>query len=362
MNASPRIFIADHDSMLGNALVRQLRRQEHPADKIITRSPQALDLTDQAAVQALFLAERPQQVFLPLPGLHGGALAQQPQGEQFLALQLALSHVIGAARRTGVQRLVFIGSAHVYPPQTIVPRAEEDLLRAPPAVAHEGLALAQIAALRLCHHLGQRAGQPGGLDCRSLISAPVFGPGDHFFSPQAGSIARLIHRLHSAKERDETVVHIHSRRHEAHEFIAVQDLAGAACHLMALDTATYRTRTLRGIGHLNAGYGRECSLPALADSVAGIVGYRGRIECHLPAGEPHTAQLLDSHRLRSTGWRPLLTMEDAIALAYCDYLARSDHLAQRAQRAAQAAQAQPPARTAPATPAARHGSLQPRRA
>lgn len=322
MSASPRIYIADHEGMVGTALVRQLRRQEHPADKVITRTQQALDLGDQAAVQALFLSERPEQVFLPLPGLHGGTLAEQPQGDQFLHLQLALTHVIGAARRTGVQRLVFIGSSHVYPPQTIVPRAEEDLLRAPPAPEHEGLALAQIAALRLCHHLSQRAGQSDGLDCRSLISAPVFGPGDHFMGPQASSIARLIHRLHSAREQDEPVVHIHSRRNEAHEFITVQDLACAASHLMALDTATYRTRTLRGIGHLNVGYGRECSLPALADSVAGIVGYRGRIECHQPAGEPHTAQLLDSHRLRSTGWRPLLSMEDGIALAYCDYLAR----------------------------------------
>lgn len=323
MTAAPRIYIADHEGMVGAAILRQLRREGHPVRQLITRSRGELDLGDQAAVQALLLRERPEQIYLPLPGLNGSLPLPDPQGDRFLHHLQVLTQVIGAARRCGVHRLVFIGSAHVYPPQTIVPRAEEDLLTAPPSTAHQSLALAQTTAIRLCWQLSHEQGGRLGIDYRSLISAPLFGPGDEYFGQTAGSIARLIRRLHTARLRNEPVVRLGSARNEAHEFIFVQDLASAACHLMDLDDRAYRRHTLGGIGHLNAGHGRTCSLPALAHSVAAAVGYRGRLECQLPPGPTHTGQLLDSHRLRATGWRPLLGMDDALSLTYYDYLART---------------------------------------
>lgn len=310
MRRSTRICVIDHEGMVGAALVQHLVRQGVTPEQLITPSAQTLDLTDVSAVTAMMLHEQPDQVYLPVPRCHA-----VETGEAMLEHLQTLTLVIAAAWRARVPRLVFIGSAHVYPFQAMSPMNEEDLLTGLPDPSDEHLALPQIAAIRLCQRLSQ---QHPACDYRSLIVAAPFGPGDVYESG-SGTVARLLERLHQAKVQDEPWIRLGALASDTHEFLYVQDIAAAAWYSMNLDRSVYRASLSHGIGHLNAGYGRPCSLGALAASIAGVVGYRGRIE-HISPAEERSRHVLDSHRLRSTGWRPALDMEDALALTYYDFL------------------------------------------
>lgn len=324
MNESNRIFVADHQSMVGAALVRQLLVQQHPAHHLITRSPRELPLDDPSAVLSFLASERIDQIYLPAP-------SQPPGPQQHPAHPLlTLSHVIHAASVQRVPKLVLIGTPHVYPETALSPLAEEDLLTGRLAPSAENLALAQIVAIKLCDSLsnpvgGARPGSPA-LDYRCVVTPTPFGPGDSIDSPAGHTVAGIIHRLHQAKITNQPRVRLPQPHDIWHEYLHVDDCARAAIFLMNVSPSAYRQQAQRGIAHLNAGGSKNCSLGALAHTVANVVGYTGVIEP--PPSEPEWAprRRLDSYRMRSLGWRPSLNTEDALALTYFHYLAHHGEL------------------------------------
>jgi GDP-L-fucose synthase len=321
MNTPARIYIVDHEGMVGAALRRHLLVQGHPTHHTILRSRSQLDLGNQAAVQALLLTERPDQIYLPLPG--GVPGPSQREGEHFLAQLHGLSHVIEAAYRARVRRLVFIGSAHIYPLKALVPVAEEDLLSGPLDPRSETLALAQIAAIKLCERISRQPGSAGlPYQYRCLITATAFGAGDDPLRPGAGPVAQLIHRLQRAKMLNEASLQLEPDWPAELELLHTDDIARAASLLMQLDPVAYRTQTPPGIGHSNAGSGRTRALPDLAAHLATLVGYTGSIvPAHASTAQAHPGRLLDSHRMHHWGWRATQDTHDALARTYFDHLA-----------------------------------------
>ena len=329
MNTPARIYIADHEGMVGAALRRHLLVQGHPTRHTITRGRSQLDLGNQAAVQAMLLTERPDQIYLPLPG--STPSRTERQGECFLAQLHSLSHVIEAAYRARVRSLLFIGSRHVYPLKALLPVAEEDLLSGPLDPRTETLALAQIAAIKLCNSISRQPGS-AGLQYRSLITATPFGPGDDPLRPDAGPVAQLIHRLQRAKALDEAHVQLEPGWPAELELLHSDDVARAASLLMNLDAVAYRTEPPPGMGHSNAGPGRSIALHDLAAHLAALVGYTGSI--HTPDAAPaQPGRLLDSHRMHRWGWRPTQDTQDALTRTYLDHLA-DQHSARYRQQTA----------------------------
>lgn len=318
MNESARIFVADHQGMVGAAVLRQLLVQHHPAHHLITRSPHELPLHNLSAVLDFLASERIDQIYLPAP-----LELSNPQHPAHPLL--SLSHVVHAASVQGVPRLVLIGSPDVYPEMALSPLAEEDLLTGRLAYASENLALAQIAAIKLCESLSHPTGgspsHAGALDYRCVITPTPFGPGDRIDSLSGHTVAALIHRLHQAKLTQQPRLTLTQPHDTWPEFLHVDDCARAAIFLMNVPHDAYGQQAQNGLAHLNAGSNRNCSISALAHTVAAVVGYTGAIEP--PPSDPEWAprRRLDSYRMRSLGWRPSLHMEDALALTYFHYLA-----------------------------------------
>jgi len=330
MNTSTKIYIANHQSPVGAAMVRQLFKLGHPLANIITRSPELLNLQDQAAVVAFIGRKKPDQIYIPIDCLGAGPTASSTSpGNSLLHLLHSLS-VIHAATLHQVGKLLLIGSPHVYPHAAMSPMAEEDLLTGRLDPATESLGLAQITAIKLCDSVRRAStpglGQPPALDYRCLITATPYGPGEPTSlapGPRPG-IGGLIHRLHQAKLDSEPKVRLPYPSDVWTEYLHVDDIARAATHLMNVFHAAYSHKTQRGVSHINAGDGKACSTSALAHTLTHIVGYTGEIEFPpvTPGADP-TLRRLDSHRIHQLGWYPALALEDGLALTYFDYLART---------------------------------------
>ena len=324
MNESAKIYIANHRGLVGAAVVRQLLKLGHRAELLITRSPELLNLQDQAAVMAFMAHEKPDQIYLPIPCLSAG---DGSTTTSLLNLVNILS-VIHAASLHQVGKLLLIGTPHVYPQNAMSPTAEEDLLTGPLDPATESLGLAQITALKLCGSLRRGSThaprQAPALDYRCLITAATYGPGEPSSETTGTSITGLIQRLHQAKLAAEPCVPLPFSGDVWNEYLHVDDAARAATYLMNVTPAAYTHEIQRGISHINAGEGKACSTRALVHSLAGIVGYTGDITFApaTPGTEP-TLRRLDSHRIHQLGWYPALAMEDGLALTYFDYLART---------------------------------------
>ncbi|MBS3996892.1 MAG: NAD-dependent epimerase/dehydratase family protein [Hydrogenophaga sp.] len=319
MNESARIFVADHQGMVGAAVLRQLLVQQHPAHHLITRDEHELPLHDQAAVLSFLASERIDRIYLPVPS--PSAPAQQHPAFPLLAL----SQLIHAASVHRVPQLVLIGTPHVYPDKALSPLAEEDLLTGRLAPGSENVALAQIAAIQLCENLsrpgaGTHARTPA-LDYRCLIIPTPYGPGDCIDSPDGHTVAGVIHRLHHARLTHQPRITLPRPHDTWNEYLHVDDCARAAIHLMNVPYGAYRRQVQHGVAHLNAGGSHHGSLGVLAHAVAHVVGYTGVIDP--PPTEPEwtAPRRLDSYRMRSLGWTPTLHMEDALALTYAHNLA-----------------------------------------
>lgn len=319
MNESTRIFVADHQSMMGAAVLRQLLAKQHPTQHLVTRTPHELPLHEQAAVEAFFASERIDQMYLPVP-MPSATTPQHPA-----LLLLALTNVIHAASVHRVTKLVLISTAHVYPETALSPLVEEDLLSGRLAPALETFALAQVAAIKLCKSLSSPCAisqaQTPMIDYRCVVTPTPYGPGDSLESAAGHTVAGIIHRLHQAKLTNQPRIVLPRPHNTWHEYLHVDDCARAAIFLMNVPHSTYRQQVQHGIAHLNAGGSHHCSLGALAHTVAHVVGYTGVIEPPPSSPEWTPRRRLDSYRMRSLGWRPTLNVEDALALTYFHYLA-----------------------------------------
>jgi GDP-L-fucose synthase len=291
-----------------------------PPAIIITRTHAELDLTNQAAVQAFFAQEKPDQVYLAAAKV-GGIHANNTYPADFIYQNLMVqANVIEAAFQNGVQKLLFLGSSCIYPREAPQPMAENALLTGPLEPTNEPYAIAKIAGIKLCESYNRQYGTSHGVDYRAIMPTNLYGPGDNYHPQNSHVIPALIRRFHEAKVNQAPKVTIWGTGTPSREFLYVDDMAAASVHVMNLPKATYDQHTAPMQSHINVGFGSDITIAELARTVGQVVGYQGEIDfdSSKPDGAPR--KLMDSSRLNALGWQATVKLQDGLALAYQDFL------------------------------------------
>ena len=316
MSPMPKIYVAGHRGMVGSAIVRTLLGQGVRSQDIITRTHAELDLTNQAEVRAFFAAERPEQVYLAAARV-GGIHANNTYPAEFIYDNLMIeANVVDAAFRSGVRKLLFLGSSCIYPKLAPQPIAEGALLTGTLEPTNEPYAVAKIAGIKLCESYNRQY----GVDYRSVMPTNLYGPGDNYHPENSHVIPALIRRFHEAKSANVPVVTVWGSGTPMREFLYVDDMAAASVHVMNLDKARYDQHTQPMLSHINVGCGYDITIRELAETVARVTGYSGKIEfdASKPDGTPR--KLMDSSRLNALGWQAKVSLEEGLSAAYRDFV------------------------------------------
>ena len=296
-----RIYVAGHRGLVGSAVVRALEQRGYR--NLVLRTSGELDLTEQAAVRDFFARERPEAVILAAARV-GGIHANNTRPALFLRDNLLIQdHVIDAAHRSGVQKLVFLGSSCIYPKLAPQPIKEDYLLTGPLEPTNEWYAIAKIAGLKMC----QAYRREYGFNAISLMPTNLYGPGDNFDLQNSHVLPALLRRFHEARLRGDASVTVWGTGTPRREFLHVDDLASAVLYLLE----TYDAEPI-----VNVGWGEDVTIGELAHLMAEITDYRGEVlfDRSKPDGTPR--KLLDTSRLSALGWRPSIALKDGIEQTY----------------------------------------------
>jgi len=305
--------------MVGSAIVRQLLQSGISPESLVLKTHAELDLTNQAAVQAFFAAEKPTQVYLAAAKV-GGIHANNTYPADFIYQNLMVqANVIEAAFQNGVQKLLFLGSSCIYPKLAPQPMTESALLTGPLEPTNEPYAVAKIAGIKLCESYNRQFGTSHGIDYRSVMPTNLYGPGDNYHPQNSHVIPALIRRFHEAKVNNAPTVIIWGSGTPKREFLYVDDMAAASVFVMNLPKAVYDQHTNPMQSQINVGYGTDITIAELAHAVSQAVGFQGNIDFDptQPDGSPR--KLMDSTRLIALGWQAQVNLEQGLALAYQDF-------------------------------------------
>lgn len=305
-----RIYVAGHRGMVGSAIMRQLDGE------VITRTRDALDLTDQRAVQAFLAETKPEMVILAAAKV-GGIIANDSYPAEFIYENLMIqNNIIHGAHLAGVQRLLFLGSSCIYPKFADQPMREDALLTGLLEPTNEPYAIAKIAGIKMCESYNRQYGR----DYRSVMPTNLYGPGDNFHPENSHVIPALLRRFHEAKRDGLNRVVLWGTGSPRREFLHVDDMAAASLHVLGLDRDTYARACPERCSHVNVGTGVDVSILELAQMVAEVTGFDGRIEADpsKPDGAPR--KLLDVSRLAELGWTAHVELLQGLRQTYAWFL------------------------------------------
>jgi GDP-L-fucose synthase len=305
-----KIFIAGHRGLVGSAIVRQL--QQRGCNHLITRTHAELDLTDQQAVRAFFAQEKPEYVILAAARV-GGIHANNTYPADFIYDNLMIeANVIQAAFTAKVKRLLFLGSTCIYPRAVAQPMREDALLTDVLEPTNEPYAIAKIAGIKLCESYNRQH----GTDFRSVMPTNLYGQNDNFHPENSHVIPALMRRFHEAKIRGDDEVVVWGSGSPMREFLHVDDMAAASLFVLELDPDIYQANTLPMLSHINVGTGTDITIRQLAETMAEVVGFTGRLtfDASKPDGAPR--KLIDVSRLSAMGWRYQIELKAGLAKTY----------------------------------------------
>ena len=312
--AMDKIYVAGHRGMVGSAIVRKLQNLGH--SNIITRIHAELDLTDQSAVRAFFAAEKPDQVYLAAAKV-GGIHVNNIYPAEFIYQNLMMqTNIIDASFKSGVQKLLFLGSSCIYPKLASQPMSEDALLTGTLEPTNEPYAIAKIAGIKLCESYNRQY----GVDYRSVMPTNLYGPGDNYHPENSHVIPALIRRFHEAKVANASTVTIWGSGASRREFLYVDDMAAASVFIMKLPKATLDAHNQPMQSHINVGFGEDITIKELALAVGKTVGYQGTIDFDTSKPDGSPRKLMDSTRLNALGWQAQVGLEAGLATAYQDFI------------------------------------------
>lgn len=300
-----KLFISGHTGMVGSALVR--RFQTVPGVTLLLRTRSELDLVDQAAVQAFYAAEKPDAVIVAA-GKVGGIHANSTYPAEFLYQNLAIAtNNIHSAWKSGVQRLLFLGSSCIYPKLAPQPMHEDSLLSSALEPTNEAYAIAKIAGLKMAEHYRKQY----GVIYHSAMPTNMYGPGDNYHPQNSHVMPALIRRFHEAKLAHQPEVVAWGTGLPRREFMHADDLADACAFLLQLENPP---------DLVNVGCGTDVTIRELVEQVAEVIGYKGRIvwDSSKPDGTPR--KLLDTSRINDLGWEPAIPLKDGLTQTYQAFL------------------------------------------
>lgn len=297
MRPDSKVYLAGHTGLVGSALLRRLRAGGY--ENLVTRSHEELDLTRQEPVEEFFAEERPEVVLLAAAKV-GGILANDTYRGDFIRNNLLIqTHVLDAAHRFGVDRLLFLGSSCIYPRECPQPMKPEHLMTGPLEPTNEPYSVAKIAGVKCCEAFNDQYGS----HFLPVMPTNLYGPGDNFDLRDSHVLAAFIRKFGEAALRSEDEVEIWGSGEPRREFLYVDDLADACVFLLE---QTDRTALI------NIGVGEDISINELADLVADVVGFEGRIthDRSKPDGMPQ--KLLDVSELEDLGWEAAVGLREGI--------------------------------------------------
>jgi GDP-L-fucose synthase len=302
--AGKRIYVAGHRGMVGSALVR--RRAGEGCELVMVDRKQ-VDLRRQDQTEEFFAAARPHLVFLAAAKV-GGILANRDHPAEFIYDNLMIAtNMMEAAYRTGVEKLVFLGSSCIYPKLAPQPISEDALLTGPLEPTNEAYAVAKIAGIKMAEAYRRQYG------CDFIAAQPtnLYGPGDNFDPVNSHVMAALLRRFHEGKADGKPQVTVWGTGTPRREFLHVDDLADACVFL----AQRYSRDDI-----VNVGTGKDIAIADLARLIAEVVGYNGEIEFDhsLPDGTPR--KLLDISKLVGMGWHSSIDLEEGLRRYYANFL------------------------------------------
>ena len=337
MNKDSKIYIAGHRGLVGSAIRRRLGEKGYA--NIITRSHRELDLTEQSAVREFLNNEKPEYVFLCAAKV-GGILANKTYPAEFIHQNVAIqANIIHESYKSGVRRLLFLGSSCIYPRECPQPMKEEYLLTGSLEQTNRPYAVAKIAGIEMCWAYNRQY----RTQYLAIMPTNLYGPGDNYDLENSHVLPALIRKMHEAKLSSAQSVSIWGTGKPMREFLYSDDLGDAAVFLM--DLADRKFATLLGTGStgldsrsngsapssitpqfspplINIGVGKEISIKELALLVRDVVGYTGKLfwDSTKPDGTPR--KLLDVDKITELGWTYRTSLKDGIKKVYKEYKQR----------------------------------------
>ena len=300
-----RIWVAGHRGMVGSSIVRRL---EWEGCEILTASSSELDLRRQALTEQWIADHRPDVIVLAAARV-GGILVNHLQPADFLNDNLIIqTNVLEAACRTGVSRVLVLGSSCIYPKFAPQPIVEEALLTGPLEPTNEWYAIAKIAGIKLA----QAYRRQHGCDFISAMPTNLYGPGDNFDLHSSHVLPALIRKAHDAKEAEAEALTLWGTGSPRREFLHVEDCADALVHLL---------KVYSGELHINVGSGEDLTIRDLASLVCDVVGFEGRIDCDTSKPDGTPRKLMSADRIRAMGWQPTIPLREGISSTYQWFLA-----------------------------------------
>ena len=315
MQPDSKIYVAGHRGLAGSALVRAL--DGHGYTNLLLRSHAELELRDAASVEAFFSTEKPEYVLLAAAKV-GGIHANSTYPAEFIYDNLAIStNVIHAAWRHGVKRLLFLGSSCIYPRDCPQPMREEYLLNGPLEPTNAPYALAKITGVMMCDSYNRQ------YNTRFISAMPtnLYGLGDNYDLQNSHVLPALIRKFHEAKQAGADTVEVWGSGMPRREFLYSDDMAEAC--LFLLESPDERLFQPGRIPLFNIGCGDELTIRELAETVAGVIGFKGRLVWNPAKPDGMPRKLLDVSRITALGWRPRVTLKEGIFRAWQEYISRN---------------------------------------
>ena len=317
MQKNSKIYVAGHRGLVGSALMRGLQAKGY--DNIITRTHAELDLRNQAEVTRFFASEKPEYVLLAAAKV-GGIHANNTYPAEFLEDNLLIqNNVIHNAWKNNVKHLLFLGSSCIYPKACPQPIKEEYLLTGPLEPTNRPYAIAKIAGVEMCWSYNRQYGT------RYLAAMPtnLYGPNDNYDLNNSHVMPAMIRKMHEAKQNNAHEVVLWGTGTPKREFLYSEDMADACIYL--LEQMEDRLSTLFNNDHpplVNIGCGEDLTIHELAEMIAQVVGFKGRLVFDASKPDGTMRKVMDISKLKKLGWKPTVGLKEGIALAYKDYSCR----------------------------------------
>jgi GDP-L-fucose synthase len=318
MQKSAKIFVAGHRGLVGSAIVRRLEGLGY--SNVALRTREQLDLTDEKQVAQFFRTERPDYVILAAAKV-GGILANATYPADFITQNLKIqTNVIEQSFNFGVKRLLFLGSSCIYPKIAPQPIKEEYLLTGPLEETNRAYAIAKISGIEMCDSYNRQH----GTHFLSAMPTNLYGPSDTYDLQNSHVIPAMIRKMHEAKQQGNPEVILWGTGTPRREFLYSDDAADACVYLMTLTDAKLgslaQSSSVQYPYLFNVGCGEDLTIRELAELVAQVVGFQGKLtfDTSKPDGTPR--KLLDVSRLAQLGWAPDVKLREGLKLAYHDFL------------------------------------------
>ena len=299
-----RVWVAGHRGMVGSAMVRRLARE---GCEVLTVSRDEVDLRRQADVEKWLEVHKPDVIFQAAATI-GGIIANDRYPVDFLYDNMMIgANIIHGAYRSGVEKLLIMGSSCIYPKLAEQPIEEDALLTGPLEPTNEWHAVAKISSIKLCEAYRKQY----GCDFISAMSTNLYGPGDNYDLTSSHVLPALLRKAHEAKAAGQKTMEIWGSGAPLREFLHADDCADACIFLM---------QNYSGLQHVNVGSGEEISIEALARLAMKTVGFEGDLTKDITKPDGAPRKLMNSERLRGMGWSPRIPLEEGIKQAYQEFL------------------------------------------